>query len=358
MAATAMAQGPLVFPTTPTCSSGTGGPNNPCLLLPAAIGTPFSETLTVSGGKPPYQWALISGQLPTGMNLDQNTGILAATNLSATPGNTVFQVQATDSAGGLVSQNFILNVSTGLNSRGRTGVLPQIASGGNWGTTIFLSNTTGSVASAQVAFREPGGNPIAIPVQSQQPGFAAMATTSALLYYVMPPNSTVVIQTTNSTAPVLLQGWADVLTTGGVSAYAIFRQNTPTGFNEGVAAQQGQFSATVTLPFDNTNNTVTAVALASIGNVPPNVTATVYDVNGNATSYPVPPPTAAPPTLATLGRTAFTLPDNFPASANTRGFVTFTNLNNINNQGAISGLALRFNGGVFVSLPAFVSTSQ
>jgi len=35
----------------------------------------------------------------------------------------------------------------------------------------------------------------------------------------------------------------------------------------------------------------------------------------------------------TLGRTAFTLPDNFPASANTRGFVVFQNMNNVNGQG-------------------------
>jgi len=111
-----------------------------------------------------------------------------------------------------------------------------------------------------------------------------MTTTATVLYYVMPPNSSVVIQNTNSAGPTLLQGWADVLTTGGVSAFAVFRQAFPPGvlsafpnggFTEGVSAQQGQFSATVTLPFDNTGGLVTAVALASISNLPPNVTATV-----------------------------------------------------------------------------------
>jgi large repetitive protein len=363
LAATAMAQSPLAFLTTPTCSTGTGGPNNPCVLLPAAVGTQFSETLSVTGGTPPYTWTLISGTLPVGMNLNPSTGLLSAQNLSSTPGNTVFQVQVSDSVGTTpVSQNFILNVATGLNSRGRTGVLPQIATGAGWGTTIFLSNTTSSIASAEINFREPGGSFTAIPVSVQQPGFAAMTTTSSSLDFVMPANSTIVIQNTNSSAPVLLQGWADVQTTGGVSAYAIFRQTFPAGavaafpnggFTEGVAAQQGSFSATITLPFDNTNGIVTAVALASISNLPPDITATVYNVNGTATSYPVPPTGS----LSTNGQTTFTLPDNYPASANTRGFIVFQNLNDVNGQGTISGLALRFNSGVFVSLPAFASVT-
>ncbi len=358
LAATAMAQGPVVFVTTPTCATGTGGTNSPCILLPAAAGTPFSQTLAVTGGTPPYTWNLISGTLPLGMTLGQTTGLLSATNLTATSGNMLFQVQVNDSASGQASQNFILNVSSGLPSRSRTGVLPQIAAGAGWGTTIFLTNTTGSTASAQIIFREPGGSPTAIPVQSQQPGYSAIATAAQQLYFVMSANSTVVVQNTNSSAPVLMQGWADILTTGGVSAYAIFRQTFPAGvlgafpnggFTEGVAAQAGNFSAIVTLPYDNTNGIVTAVALASISNLPPNVTATVYDANGTATQYPAPPTGS----LSTNGRVAFTLPDNYPASANTRGFVVFQNLNNVNNQGAISGLALRFNSGVFVSLPAF-----
>ena len=358
LAVTAIAQGPPIFPTAPTCSTGTGGTNSPCVLLPAAVGTPYSETLTVTGGTPPYHWALIAGSLPTGMTLDPNTGILSAINLSSALGNTVIQVMVTDSAGAAVSQNFSLSVSA-PGSRQRSGVLPQIAAGAGWGTTIYLSNTTGLTATAQIAFHDPGGNALALPVQSQQPGFASMSTTASALYYVIPPNSTITIHNTNSSASTLLQGWADILTTGGVSAFAIFRQTflpgvNPAlpngGFTEGVAAQQGLGTCTLTLPFDNTNNSVTAVALASISNLPPSVTANVYDVNGTLTSYPVPPSG----TLTALGQAVFTLPDNFPASKNTTGFVTFQNGNCVNTQGQLAGLALRFNSGVFVSLPAFV----
>lgn len=345
LAVTARAQGPLVFSTTPICATGTGI-TNPCLLPPAAVGTPYSVTLTVTGGKPPYSYSLISGTLPIGMTLDQNTGILSALNLSSAGGTIVLQVQATDSAGSAVSENFSLNVSIiGVASRARTGVLTQIAAGAFWGTTIYLSNTTGSTASAQINFIGQNGGAMAIPVQSLQPGFAPMTTTASTLYYVMPAYTTIEIQNTNTSAAGLLQGWADVLTTGGVGAYAVFHQALPSGFTEGVAVQAGQLSPTVTLPYDNTNNLVTAVALASVSNLPPLVAATVYDLNGNSTQYQV--------TLSTNGQTTFTLPALFPASANTRGFVMFQNMNSVNGQGALSGLALRFNGGVFTSLPSF-----
>jgi hypothetical protein len=358
---TAMAQGPLVFPTASTCSTLTGT-TNPCTLLPGAVGTPYSQTLAVSGGTPPYTWTVISQQQPLGqlgLTLNASNGLLSATNLTSFSGNTEFQIQVTDSSPTPLSasQNFILNISNGLASRARTAVFPQVAAGAGWGTTIYLSNATGSVASAQINFRDSNANSLALPVTSALPGFPAATTTAATLYYVMAPNSSVVIQSTNSTSATLLQGWADVLTTGGVSAFEVFRQSFPAGvlgafpnggFTEGVVAQQGQFSSTVTLPYDNTGGLVTAVALASISNLPPQVTATVYDINGTATAYPVPP---AGGTLATLGRVAFTLPDNYPASANTRGFVVFQNINNVNNQGTLSGLALNFNSGVFVSFP-------
>ncbi|HUI81837.1 MAG TPA: putative Ig domain-containing protein [Bryobacteraceae bacterium] len=360
MAGTALAQGALVFPVPSTCSTLTGT-TSPCTLLPAATNLPYTTTLSVSGGAQPYTWKLVSGTLPIGMTLNQNTGALFAQNLTSTGGNTALQISVTDSNGLTTSANFILPVYTGLASVARTGVLPQVAFGAGWGTTIYLNNTTGAVASAQILFRDSNANPMPVPVQSTQPGFSAIASTATTLNFVIPANATVIVQNTNSSANTLLQGWADVLTTGGVGAFAVFRQSFPAGalpnvfpnggFTEGVA-QQGQFSATVTLPYDNTNGVVTAVALASISNLPPNVTATIYDAGGAAS------PCALPTTLVTLGRVAFTLPDNCPASANTRGYVVFQNMNNVNGQGALSGLALNFNSGVFVSFPAIASATQ
>jgi hypothetical protein len=360
-AVTARAQGPLVFPTQATCSTLTGT-TNPCTLLPAATNLPYAATLAASGGTPPYVWKLVSGTLPIGLNFNTSTGVLQAQNLSSTGGNTTLQISVTDQNGNgtTVNGNFVLPIFTSLPAVARTGVLSQVAFGAGWGTTIYLNNTSGTEAAAQVLFRDSNANPIAVPVSASQAGFPALASTSQVLNFVMPPNSTVTIQNTNTSSANLIQGWADVLTSGGVGAFAVFKQTFPPGaigtfpnggFTEGVASQQGSFSSTLSLPYDNTNGQITAVAVASISNLPPNVSATIYDANGAQS------PCSLPVTLVTLGRIAFTLPDNCPASANTRGFVLFQNMNNVNGQGALTGLSLNFNSGVFVSFPAIPSAT-
>jgi len=38
------------------------------------IGTPYSQTLTATGGKTPYTWSIIAGVLPAGLSLNTSTG--------------------------------------------------------------------------------------------------------------------------------------------------------------------------------------------------------------------------------------------------------------------------------------------
>ena len=46
-------------------------------LPPATIGLPYSQTLTASGGTPPYVWSVVSGALPDGIALSPNAGVLS-----------------------------------------------------------------------------------------------------------------------------------------------------------------------------------------------------------------------------------------------------------------------------------------
>ena len=65
--------------------------------LPGAIsGSPYSQTLTASGGTAPYTFALLSGSLPPGLTLSA-AGTLAGTPTTA--GNFTFTVGVTDAAG-------------------------------------------------------------------------------------------------------------------------------------------------------------------------------------------------------------------------------------------------------------------
>jgi hypothetical protein len=47
----------------------------------AAIGSPYSQTLSATGGAPPYTWKLARGseKLPRGLKLDKSTGVISGT---------------------------------------------------------------------------------------------------------------------------------------------------------------------------------------------------------------------------------------------------------------------------------------
>lgn len=46
-------------------------------LQAATLGSPYSETLTASGGTPPYSWSLLAGSLPSGLALTSSSGTIA-----------------------------------------------------------------------------------------------------------------------------------------------------------------------------------------------------------------------------------------------------------------------------------------
>lgn len=65
--------------------------------LPDGIpGTPYSQTITVTGGTAPYTFNVTSGSLPAGLSLDSNTGVISGTPLNFGVSN--FRITANDSA--------------------------------------------------------------------------------------------------------------------------------------------------------------------------------------------------------------------------------------------------------------------
>ena len=71
-------------------------------LPQAVLGTPYSATLTVTGGGPPFSWSVISGALPPGLSLDVNGNI---TGTPTTIGTFFFTVQVVDAIGNSASIN-------------------------------------------------------------------------------------------------------------------------------------------------------------------------------------------------------------------------------------------------------------
>jgi hypothetical protein len=91
--------------TTPAGTSPTGPvarytyvppPTVTTTSLPSgAHGVAYSATLTASGGKSPYSWAIVSGALPAGLTLTAATGVISGTPTTA--GTSSFTVRVTDS---------------------------------------------------------------------------------------------------------------------------------------------------------------------------------------------------------------------------------------------------------------------
>jgi hypothetical protein len=70
-------------------------------------GVAYNQTLTASGGQPPYSWTNISGALPPGLGLATNGAISGA---PTTNGTFDFTVKVTDTLGGTATQALALTV--------------------------------------------------------------------------------------------------------------------------------------------------------------------------------------------------------------------------------------------------------
>src|ERR1700677_5117707 len=103
----------LVFLSS--CSGGTStSPSPPSITtssLPSGqVGTPYSATLVVTGGTPPYMWSLTNGTLPTDLSLTPSTGAITGTpTVSVT--NTPLTFGVSDSSDPVLSNSVNLTLT-------------------------------------------------------------------------------------------------------------------------------------------------------------------------------------------------------------------------------------------------------
>lgn len=79
-------------------------------LPSGTVGQPYTQRFLASGGRAPYSWSIVSGQVP-GLSLNAVTGVLGDT-LTA-PGTFNFVVQVRDSAGLVTTKPFSVTISAG-----------------------------------------------------------------------------------------------------------------------------------------------------------------------------------------------------------------------------------------------------
>ncbi len=80
-------------------------------LASGSLGAAYSQTLTCSGGTLPYTWSISSGTLPTGLSLNNSSGIISGTPTVVGPFS--FTVQVADSASATATKSLNLTITVG-----------------------------------------------------------------------------------------------------------------------------------------------------------------------------------------------------------------------------------------------------
>ncbi|MEI6826208.1 MAG: putative Ig domain-containing protein [Desulfuromonadales bacterium] len=95
-----------VYPTFSIATPSTGAGSPP----PAVVGTAYKSFTFKSnfGGTAPYSWVVVSGTLPAGLSINQDTGIVSGTPTAA--GDYTFNLKASDANGIFATKTFLVSV--------------------------------------------------------------------------------------------------------------------------------------------------------------------------------------------------------------------------------------------------------
>jgi hypothetical protein len=134
-------------------------------LANGTVGTPYSQTIALTGGTPPFQWSVydgpiitgwrVGGAVPDGLTLDPSSGTISGTPTGG--GTWYFEATVTDAAGMVAINGF---TSIQINSIAAPGnpvpflnqpLVPTAVSPGGPGFTLSVSGT-GFVSSATIDF--------------------------------------------------------------------------------------------------------------------------------------------------------------------------------------------------------------
>jgi hypothetical protein len=215
-------------------------------------------------------------------------------------------------------------------------VIPQVADGGGWRSTLVLTNTTAvAINGFTLTFLKdiPGG--VAGQTGLWSPTFLEGSLPSSL------SGGSSVFLHTPGTGP-LTQGWAQLSASAGVQAYVIYTY-TAGGRDQDATAPAVSSASRILVPFDNTNGLVTAIALVN----PNQQSATVssnFKLSGAGTVIQ-----GTQVLLPSNGQVAFLLKDQFAGTKGVSGLAEF-----YSTDGSFSIIALRANPtGGFTSLETY-----
>jgi len=190
----------------------------------------------------------------------------------------------------------------------QTLIVPQVADGGGWRTAIVLTNTAATTASASLSFymETTGGA-----TQTWNPPFQGGASAQNL---TLPGGGTLFLRTAGTNATTST-GWAQIQASASVVAYAVFTFASGSTEESGTAPAMASASR-ILMPFDNTGDQTTAMALVNTSNASETITASIE--NSDTSTYQ-----ATLPALPAQGHTQFLFPSQFPQTSGKAGVMEF-----------------------------------
>lgn len=213
-------------------------------------------------------------------------------------------------------------------------LIPQIALGGGWQTTINILNMDAGDVSFRLVFRTSEGQPWSVPLEGR-------GSANSFEFSIRRGQSLAIVTGERSS---LDQGWAriEVDCCFALAGFAVFRQRVAGRPDFEAVVPFSRPSGTSFLLFDNTAGFTTGLSLANgYPATASSLTIRARDAEGNpiATSTVV---------LAADGRNVSALPALLPETAGRRGSIE------ISSAGAFGVLGLRFaDGGSFTSFNSF-----
>ena len=277
----------------------------PATIPGGAVGTPYSATLTASGGVAPYSFSLQAGALPIGMTFS-SAGVLSGTPRS--DGNFSVTVRATDSNGQNASQVYTFTIAP------PTIVIDPATLPGGIAGTAYSATLTASGGIAPYTFSLVSGTlPIGVAfssagVVSGTPTTAGtfnmtIRATDDAGYNVTQSYSIVIAAPTITISPATLPGgvvgvpYSQTLSSSGGAApytYSIASGNLPIGIAfssagvvSGTPTTAGSYTANIRSTDSNGFNATVAYTIVIADAVPVAVADSATTLAGTAVTVPV-----------------------------------------------------------------------
>jgi hypothetical protein len=249
------------------------------------------------------------------------------------PGGQISVVGLRANRGALTTLPLLANVGT------NGGAIAHLTFNGGFTTTFYLVNT-GAAASFSLSFFDEGGNTQEVPLLRPQSG---TTTTTSILTQTMAAGAILEIETEANDALPLVQGSAQLTTTGNITGFEVYRWTT---FDQEASVPiETRTPNSFVLIFDNTNGLTTGLALANVDDQPATVTVNLRDDTGNMLQ-------SGAITLAARGHVSFVLPDVYALATGKRGTVEFVTPAG----GRISVIGVRATpGGTLTTIPVFAN---